>query len=1250
MEPELESTLLFTDLSKPLKCIPESLQEEPEHSPPISTQDDFIATDAHSEIPLPPSISLSPGAQPTSSSVPDPSVSPTPMPTPVPNPTLSPTPVPIPEHSLISYFDDLDQHIPHLESIPSRISSTNSAQRQPNDRVSSTEPHNKVVTTEFLQRCLGFRNIDKVIKSLPKLCAPTITVRDTGRDPVLSRGETATLPKRKRNNKSPVARDNQVYHYDIGYGNGRAIGGVHYALFIVSRQRRTKYIFGLKNLKETTIIRQLQNFVRTIGHYPAEMIADRDFKLIGEHVDTFFKGETLVSGAPSGRQSQNGLSEINWRYVCDIARNYLTENLLPSEFWFFALKYAVQVSNYLPIKTNSNTLTTPYHLEYGALPDYRKLLPLFSVAYVKNYDSAPTSTLDSQTVPCILVGNDHKSDGRLFYNPHTKQLIGSSDYRLDTAHPSGPVFGMVYDGGLQFQLYTPTAVDTPPAFRPGQQVYLPPDHPTFPSVQATVLAIPLSSSSGYTIQLSASKDIIEVEASDILPHDPSSANPGPEPNPILTLPWLQHKAKCTLYLPEQMTKPKQGYLFKEGSTWSFLSGRSLKEKSRRNNSTIFKLPDFDSGYAERLFFDKQLINGWQTHKTFLSNFNATKIQNFIARRVSFLNQNDPIFLSDDHMQSVVNDKFQSPTTVSPVCRKVSASNLKSLIEPKLHEHHLLSAQDKEIWDKAYVEEYLGLHEQTETWEYITEEEYQLLRPVVGNALPSMALSKIKRDKNGHPSRAKYRIVVLGNLDPHNWESSDCFAPVLSALELRLLVALAAQSKCIPKSGDISQAFCQATLPSNEKYIIRAPKGCPITPPRTLLLLKKTLYGLRRSPRHWYETCKAALVKIGLKPLPNSPCIFTGILIEGEPPIYLGLFVDDFIYYSKCKEVEILFEEKFGACFDVDFQGDVTHFLGLNFTCTRETDGHVSIFLNQPVDTKNLIAKAGLDSPSTITKNTPYRSGHPVDAIPHIEMSQPDRDSLNKTLQEYVGSLNWLETQSRPDIATITNMLAQYSSKCSPGHIDATKYAIRYLKGTADKGIQFSSKQNAAIESFVQFPVDPSTITPLSDSNWGPQDASPPNPNDPPVLLDLFKSRSVAGFLIWLGGPLHWKSKRQSFTARSSAEAEIGAVDECTKTIQHLENLLRDLGLFETFAPDPITIYNDNAAAVQWSHNMTTKGLRHIQMKENAVREQVQRKLINVEHIAGNLNLSDIFTKEDRDVSHYQRITDVILSDPPLLPE
>jgi hypothetical protein len=67
------------------------------------------------------------------------------------------------------------------------------------------------------------------------------------------------------------------------------------------------------------------------------------------------------------------------------------------------------------------------------------------------------------------------------------------------------------------------------------------------------------------------------------------------------------------------------------------------------------------------------------------------------------------------------------------------------------------------------------------------------------------------------------------------------------------------------------------------------------------------------------------------------------------------------------------------------------------------------------------------------------------------------------LRTILGSLNWLSTQTHPEIATITNIIAQYQSNPpSPGHLEAAKYILCYLKGTADLGISFTSLPHSSL--------------------------------------------------------------------------------------------------------------------------------------------------------------------------------------------
>ena len=169
---------------------------------------------------------------------------------------------------------------------------------------------------------------------------------------------------------------------------------------------------------------------------------------------------------------------------------------------------------------------------------------------------------------------------------------------------------------------------------------------------------------------------------------------------------------------------------------------------------------------------------------------------------------------------------------------------------------------KDIWDAAYAEEYFGLKD-LPAWTTLSEAEYQRKKSEYKTILPTMAISTIKHDEFGRVKREKYRIVALGNLDPHDWSKPDCYAPVMSILELRLMVSIAIKFKCILNSGDFKQAFVQVLLPENEKYVLKPPIRCPLTEKNSYWLLHRTLYGLKRSTRHWYEKAIKILSAMGL---------------------------------------------------------------------------------------------------------------------------------------------------------------------------------------------------------------------------------------------------------------------------------------------------------------------------------------------------------------------------------------------------
>lgn len=78
---------------------------------------------------------------------------------------------------------------------------------------------------------------------------------------------------------------------------------------------------------------------------------------------------------------------------------------------------------------------------------------------------------------------------------------------------------------------------------------------------------------------------------------------------------------------------------------------------------------------------------------------------------------------------------------------------------------------------------------------------------------------------------------------------------MSQLEFTLMISLAVQMKVKSKQGDFTQEFCRSTLPIGERCVCSPPYKYTITPPKTYLLSKKTSYGLKRSPKYWFNKAK-----------------------------------------------------------------------------------------------------------------------------------------------------------------------------------------------------------------------------------------------------------------------------------------------------------------------------------------------------------------------------------------------------------
>ena len=70
--------------------------------------------------------------------------------------------------------------------------------------------------------------------------------------------------------------------------------------------------------------------------------------------------------------------------------------------------------------------------------------------------------------------------------------------------------------------------------------------------------------------------------------------------------------------------------------------------------------------------------------------------------------------------------------------------------------------------------------------------------------------------------------------------------------------------------------------------------------------------------------------MGFDVMAQYTCVYKCTLIEGQPPIYVRLYVDDLVYYSNSDKVEQWFENNLKSHLKVDFMGSIAWFLGQRY--------------------------------------------------------------------------------------------------------------------------------------------------------------------------------------------------------------------------------------------------------------------------------------------------------------------------------
>ena len=125
-----------------------------------------------------------------------------------------------------------------------------------------------------------------------------------------------------------------------------------------------------------------------------------------------------------------------------------------------------------------------------------------------------------------------------------------------------------------------------------------------------------------------------------------------------------------------------------------------------------------------------------------------------------------------------------------------------------------------------------------------------------NIIPVKWVFKIKTDEKGVVTKYKARITPKGFKQRHGVDYFEVFANTGKYKTLRVALSLAARRDMELRQLDVPQAFIQAAL--EEDVYMEMPQGFEID--GMVCHLKKSLYGLKQSPRNWYLLISAFITR------------------------------------------------------------------------------------------------------------------------------------------------------------------------------------------------------------------------------------------------------------------------------------------------------------------------------------------------------------------------------------------------------
>jgi transposase InsO family protein len=496
--------------------------------------------------------------------------------------------------------------------------------------------------------------------------------------------------------------------------------------------------------------------------------------------------------------------------------------------------------------------------------------------------------------------------------------------------------------------------------------------------------------------------------------------------------------------------------------------------------------------------------------------------------------------------------------------------------PKDIQEALVSVRRKE-WREAAITELKALIK-NETWEIVD-------RPSNINVIKCKWVFD-RKWRPGELERFKARLVARGFTQRWGIDFWFTSSPVITSGGFRMLFKIAAQWGRPVQHLDVPTAYLNGELDSDQIYM-EVPDGMDMVHDGDLsgkvLRLRKGLYGLKQSGRCWNQLINNFLLDHGFTRCRSEPCIY----ISKDGDVVIGLYVDDLLVLGQNEGAEGQIVQLLTEGFNTKNLGDAKYCLGIEIE-RRSVDG--AYFLCQEKYVGDILKKFKHQDCKSV--GTPMETSDVF-----FQNCQEKFDQ--ETYRSAIGSLLYLSTCTRPDIAHAVGVASRFVSNPMVNHWNGVKRIFKYLQGTRNYGILMEPSDQ-----------DPMQVEVFTDADWAG---------------DKGDRKSTSGLAVFVGGSLvTWLSKKQDSVALSTMEAEYMAASRGVQEILWFRQLLEEL---KELVDVRIILKCDSSSAINFMENDLLVGrAKHIDIRYHFIKDEIKNKLIRVKYCKTEEMVADILTK------------------------